>query len=172
MDTFIDLFETLYNSFVFFRALLSNVWTWINKTLRVLTFLGHSVHVVFRRHAMFVITKKSQRCRPTCVVQCFSQACFREGSRKTPTSPWKFAAGRNFWKKNPHFAFTLFFRFIFLLIDIPWEEVNCSQAVQREAFCNALNALRFRQGSELRPDTAGGTSLSIHHALDAFGASI
>ena len=36
--------ETSCNFSGFFRALLSNTWFWINRTLGVLTFLGHAMH--------------------------------------------------------------------------------------------------------------------------------
>jgi len=40
MDTFIDLFKPYTTFQTSFRALLSNMWLWINKTLGVLTFFG------------------------------------------------------------------------------------------------------------------------------------
>jgi len=44
VDTFSDSFETLCNFTDLFRALLSNIWFRLIKTVGVLTFWGHSVY--------------------------------------------------------------------------------------------------------------------------------
>ena len=62
-----------------------------------------------------------------------------------------------------------------LVIDIPRQKVYWSQAVQRETFCEALNALKSPGEAMTLPTPSsqmGVDTLPIPHPLDAFGVSV